>query len=169
MAQVVKNPRDGGWMARWRDPGGHQRKKSFARRADAQQWLDQQLSAMHRGQYVDPRAGEIRLDELAQTWSQGLGHLKESTGPVASVRESDGNVFINVGRDYPEPDRFVIVLWNAGVAPDLGDRPEWWKVCARGRVTLYDDVPQIQLEDPDASELDLTYVGDPDDVPQQYM
>ena len=79
MAGVSKNTRDGRWQARWRDPGGRQRKKSFQRRADAQQWLDQQLAAMHRGQYVDPRAGEIQLAKIAESWAQGLTHLKEST------------------------------------------------------------------------------------------
>ena len=41
MAGVVKDPRDGQWLARWRDPGGRQRKKSFGRKVDAQRWLDQ--------------------------------------------------------------------------------------------------------------------------------
>lgn len=79
MARVTKAVRDGRWLARWRDPGGRQHKKSFKRRADAQQWLDQQLAAMHRGQYVDPRAGEVRVAEVARAWADGLTHLKEST------------------------------------------------------------------------------------------
>ncbi|MDO5710310.1 MAG: hypothetical protein Q4P32_01030 [Micrococcales bacterium] len=39
MAHVVKNPRDGYWLARWRDPLGGQRKKSFKRKVDAERFL----------------------------------------------------------------------------------------------------------------------------------
>jgi integrase len=79
MAGVVKDPRDGQWLARWRDPGGRQRKRSFDRKVDAQRWLDQMRADMHRGQYIDPRAGSVRLREVATAWAGGLAHLKEST------------------------------------------------------------------------------------------
>jgi hypothetical protein len=44
MAQVLRDLRARRWLARWRDPSGHQRKRSFARKVDAQRWLDQALS-----------------------------------------------------------------------------------------------------------------------------
>ena len=79
MASVAKDARDGRWLARWRDPGGRQRKRSFDRKVDAQRWLDQMRADMHRGQYIDPRAGSVRLREVATAWAGGLAHLKEST------------------------------------------------------------------------------------------
>jgi integrase len=79
MASVARNPRGTGWQARWRDPGGRQRKKNFGRRADAQRWLDQMRAEQHRGQYIDPRAGRVRVRDVAESWAAGLGHLKEST------------------------------------------------------------------------------------------
>jgi len=79
MAQVVRDTRDGRWQARWRDPAGRQRKKSFGRRVDAQRWLDQHLSEMHRGQYVDPSGSRMLLGPLAEEWVSGLVHLKPST------------------------------------------------------------------------------------------
>jgi integrase len=79
MAGVAKDPRDGRWLARWRDPGGKQRKKSFDRKVDAQRWLDQMRADTHRGQYIDPRAGTVLVGDLARTWADGLSHLKEST------------------------------------------------------------------------------------------
>jgi integrase len=79
MAAVARDPRDGRWLARWRDPGGAQRKKSFDRRADAQRWLDQMRAETHRGQYIDPRAATVRVGDLANAWAAGLSHLKEST------------------------------------------------------------------------------------------
>ena len=74
-----RRPRDSRWLARWRDPGGRQRKRSFDRKIDAQRWLDQLRADMHRGQYIDPRAGSVRLREIATAWAGGLAHLKEST------------------------------------------------------------------------------------------
>jgi integrase len=79
MASVSRNPRGSGWQARWRDPGGRQRKKNFARRIDAQRWLDQMRADMHRGYYIDPAAGKVRVNDVAASWALGLGHLKEST------------------------------------------------------------------------------------------
>jgi len=75
MAQVIRDPRDGRWLARWRDPSGHQRKRSFARKVDAQRWLDQALSDLHRGRYIDPAAAKAMTGDYAIQWASGLAHL----------------------------------------------------------------------------------------------
>lgn len=79
MAAVAKDPRDGRWLARWRDPGGHQHKKSFSRKVDAQRWLDQLQADRHRGHYVAPAGAKFKVGALADRWLGGLAHLKEST------------------------------------------------------------------------------------------
>ena len=79
MAQVQRDRRDGRWLARWRDPAGRQRKKSFDRKVDAQRWLDQHLAEMHRGQYIDPAGSRMSVGPLAEEWAGGLVHLKPST------------------------------------------------------------------------------------------
>ena len=79
MAIISKNPKDPGWQARWRDPGGRQRKKNFTRKVDAQRWLDQMRAERHRGQHIDPRAGKVRVRDVAEAWASGLTHLKVST------------------------------------------------------------------------------------------
>lgn len=79
MASVSRDTRDGRWLARWRDPGGRQRKKSFARKVDAQRWLDQLRADQHRGQYVDPGGAKVKVATQADRWLAGLGHLKIST------------------------------------------------------------------------------------------
>ncbi|WP_329707004.1 site-specific integrase [Nocardioides sp.] len=79
MVSVVRDGNSGSWLARWRDPSGRQRKKSFARKTDAQRWVDQMQAARHRGQYIDPRAATVRIEDIAGTWETGLIHLKEST------------------------------------------------------------------------------------------
>lgn len=107
MSSIKRDPRDGRWLARWRDPAGRQRKKSFPRRVDAERFLSQLTAGMHRGSYVDPAAGKLRFGAYAETWMQGLAHLKRSTSeryretvrahvlpqweswPLASVTHSD--------------------------------------------------------------------------------
>lgn len=79
MASVTKDARDGRWLARWRDPSGRQRKKSFTRKVDAERFLSQLMAEMNRGNYLDPAAGKITVGSFVATWEAGLGHLKAST------------------------------------------------------------------------------------------
>src|ERR1035437_9047754 len=78
MAQVIRDPRDGRWLARWRDPSGHQRKRSFTRKVDAQRRLDQALSDLHQGRYIEPAAAKAMTGDYAIQWASGLAHLKVS-------------------------------------------------------------------------------------------
>lgn len=79
MAKVTKDPRDGRWLARWRDPDGKQRKKSFTRRAEADRFLVALTAQQHRGAYIDPSAGKVTVAVWADRWAEGLSHLKVST------------------------------------------------------------------------------------------
>jgi hypothetical protein len=40
---------NGKWRARYRDESGHERSRHFDRKVDAQQWLDQVISAVVTG------------------------------------------------------------------------------------------------------------------------
>ena len=42
------------WQARYRDPEGHQRKQTFARKVDAERYLVGVSSRVLDGSYVDP-------------------------------------------------------------------------------------------------------------------
>lgn len=79
MAKVARDTRDGRWLARWRDPSGKQRKKSFSRRADAERFLIELQAEMQRGRYIDPSAGKLLFSFYAERWLSGLGHLKATT------------------------------------------------------------------------------------------
>jgi integrase len=79
MAQIVRDSRDGRWLARWRDPIGKQRKKSFGRKVEAQRWLDQLQAEMHSGHYIDPSGGKTLVSGWSQRWCDNLTHLKPST------------------------------------------------------------------------------------------
>jgi integrase len=81
MAAVWKRVRNGKttWVARWRDPDGVQRKRSFARRADADRFVAGVAADIARGSYVDPAAGRLRVEAWAEIWSGAQAHLKYTT------------------------------------------------------------------------------------------
>jgi hypothetical protein len=60
MASVERDIRNDSWLARWRDPGGRSHKKSFARKADAQRFLDQ-LVPTCTGDGISTRRTAVRL------------------------------------------------------------------------------------------------------------
>jgi integrase len=67
------------WRARYRDPSGRERAKSFARKVDAERFLVSVEDAKLRGAYVDPAAGRIGFGEWAERWYATTAHLKPST------------------------------------------------------------------------------------------
>jgi integrase len=69
------------WVARWRD-GEHQRKKSFAKRSDAERFLAQVQADLSRGVYVDVRAGRITVKEYGERWRAEQLH-RDSTAEHA--------------------------------------------------------------------------------------
>ena len=63
-----------------------------------------------------------------------------------SINEWGNDTFINVGRDYPDTSRFVIVIWDDGPPAVASDVDEPF-VCQTGDVTSYRGVPQIEVHD----------------------
>ncbi|MBA2738675.1 MAG: site-specific integrase [Nocardioidaceae bacterium] len=81
MASVEKRTRDGRvtWQARWRDPDGRQRKRSFVKRSDADRCVTGAEHSKLVGTYVDPDRSRVTVDVWAAQWLGGQVHLKEST------------------------------------------------------------------------------------------
>lgn len=81
MASVEKRTRDGAvsWLARWRDPDGRQRKRTFVRKTDADRHLTGVESRMLSGEYVDPARSRVTVQVWAGQWLAGQVQLKEST------------------------------------------------------------------------------------------
>lgn len=81
MASVGKRIRDGrvSWVARWRDPAGQQRKRSFTRKSDAERHLLGIETAKVRGEYVDASRSRVTVGAWSAQWLDGQIHLKEST------------------------------------------------------------------------------------------
>ncbi|GAA1363069.1 site-specific integrase [Arthrobacter rhombi] len=105
MASIQKRP-DGAWRARYRDAAGKEHSRHFARKIDAQKWLDEVIASVVRGDYLDPRNAKTTIGEWADSWLKGyeqnrtstvrqarshLKHIREAFGgrPLASVRPSE--------------------------------------------------------------------------------
>ncbi len=69
MASIQKRP-DGRYRARYRDEAGREHSKHFARKVDAQQWVDEVTTSVVTGSYVDPKAGRISFDAYFDNWSK---------------------------------------------------------------------------------------------------
>lgn len=84
-------------------------------------------------------------DEIG--WDQAaaeMGETRTVCGPLASVRETASATFLNIGFDYPDPDRFTFVVWDTGsLELPVG---EIVVVCAEGTISSYEGVAQIELD-----------------------
>lgn len=67
------------WLARYVDERGQEHSKSFARKPDAQIWLDGQTAAVVTGNHVAPRNAQMTVQQWCDTWIQGYAVNREST------------------------------------------------------------------------------------------
>ncbi len=79
MAHVRKARSGQGWEARYRDPHGEERSRTFNTKRDAQQFVARAEADLQRGDWLDPRVGRIRFEEWAQEWLATAVHLKPRT------------------------------------------------------------------------------------------
>jgi len=81
MANIAKRP-DGRWRARYRDDEGREHSRHFARKLDAQRWIDEVTASIVTGQYVDPKAGRITFKEYAEGWRAAQVHRPTSAAHI---------------------------------------------------------------------------------------
>jgi integrase len=68
------------WRARYVDDQGKEHNKAFARKVDAQAWLDNEITpALATGTYVQPKAGQMTVAAVYTSWSASCGHIAEKT------------------------------------------------------------------------------------------
>lgn len=78
MANIAKRP-DGTWRARYRDAAGNEHARHFARRVEAQRWIDSVTTAVQTGTYVDPARAKVPLETVAAQWFAGKINLRPTT------------------------------------------------------------------------------------------
>jgi integrase len=67
------------WRARYIDPTGKERSKSFTRKVDAERFLKDSEARKLRGEWVDPRLSRTTLSDWADRWMATNVHLKPYT------------------------------------------------------------------------------------------
>ncbi len=72
------------WLARYDDPDGRTRSKTFARKLDAERFLATVETDKLRGTYLDPDAGRITLRDFAEAWLDAQTFDPSSREAVAS-------------------------------------------------------------------------------------
>lgn len=79
MAHVRRAKSGNGWEARYRDPLGRERSRTFRTKRDADQFLGRQSADMQRGEYLDPRQVRTTVEQWATEWLATTVHLKPKT------------------------------------------------------------------------------------------
>jgi integrase len=76
------------WRARYTDPDGRERSKSFDRKTDADRFLIQVEADVLHGTYLDPDAGKVTLRRYAEGWAKGWHADSASAGKIRSHLDS---------------------------------------------------------------------------------
>jgi len=96
---------------------------------------------------AESSAAPVAKPDVGLAWNDAVNYAdshQRVCGPLVTMRNDDDDVFLNLGLDYPEPERFTIVLWDVGWVEWL---PSGTTLGASGTITLYNGVPQIELDD----------------------
>jgi len=120
MPSIQKRP-DGRWRARYRDPAGREHARHFARKIDAQRFLDGIASAMLSGAYVDPARARVTVGEWSARWLDGV-QVKPSTRATyesllrCHVLPTWGDVPLS-GVTHADVSAWTAKLASSGLAP----------------------------------------------------
>jgi integrase len=137
MSSVHKQP-SGHYKARYRDPNGRTRSKTFARKLDAEQFLTSIDHSKLLGAYIDPRAGRVTFGEYAEQWraiqvhrastaAQVETHLRRHVlpflghRPLAAIRQSELQAWVKGRSEVLEPAtvevvcRYVVAILRSAV------------------------------------------------------
>jgi integrase len=82
VASIEKREGDDGrlrYVARYRDPSGKQRNKTFARKVDAERYLTGIENAKLTGQYVDPARAKVMVGSWTDLWLDAQADLAPKT------------------------------------------------------------------------------------------
>lgn len=105
---------------------------------------------------------ETELPSNAISWDEAKYHIGERTtvyGLVVDTYWASGSsglpTFLNIGRPYPDPERFTVVIW-IGNRANFPQPPESYylgkTIYVTGLITEYNGIPQIEATDPSQIE-----------------
>lgn len=120
--RIAVTQRDWTWRVRYRDPNGRSRSRSFARRVDAQRWLETNGADMTHGDWIDPRLRRVRFDDWAEEWWATAVKLRPLTRRGYRIM-LDRHVLPWFGGrpqasiDFLDVERFIASKLSEGIGP----------------------------------------------------
>jgi len=109
-----------------------------------------------------PTTPEAGLPADAISWDKAKDHIGDRTtvcGPVAGTKygatSSGKPTWLNIGKDYPSSERFVVIIWgdNRGNFPQPPESYYAGKtICVTGLIQEYQGIAQIEVTTPDQIE-----------------
>lgn len=124
------------WRARYVDDAGQEHSKRFARKTDAQTWLDAQVSALVQGLHVSPRDAQRTVAQWCDVWIAGYAkrektvelakwHVRKikaefGNRQLSAVRPSDVKKWIAKLKAEKHEDSYVYAL-HSRLSQILGD------------------------------------------------
>ena len=112
---------------------------------------------------IEGKTENIPLESGELSWKQASSYIDEYAsvcGPVVDsyyAQSSNGKpTFLNLGKQYPDPDRFTVLIW--GHNRDLFDYPpeEFYlnqMICVRGVIEEYQGIAEIIVNGPAQIEI----------------
>ncbi len=125
MASIEKRTRGGRsrWYARYRDPAGEQRTRTFDRRIDAERFLTTTEASKLTGSYIDPKAAARTFADLAEEHWRAYSHTlaEDTTRPTKRAR-LDRHILpalghYPVGAIKPSTMATAVATWSKTLAP----------------------------------------------------
>lgn len=89
------------WRARYVDEDGQEHAKGFARKVDAQAWLNEVVSAQVTGTYIDPQRGKVTFASFYTEWAKR--QIWESGTKHAMDLAANSVTFANLGLGDLQP------------------------------------------------------------------
>jgi len=95
-------------------------------------------------------------------WNEAINHVGEKAVVRGTVEgtywatDSNGKpTFLNIGKDYPASDRFVVVIWEDDRS-NFPQAPESYyagkTICVQGLIQEYEGVAEIEVTSPEQIE-----------------
>jgi integrase len=84
----IEKKSNGRYLARWRDPGGKQRARTFVRKLDADRFLATVTVDALSGRYVDPKAGKVTIETFVDRWAAAQPWRESTRASRESVIEA---------------------------------------------------------------------------------
>ena len=115
------------WRARYVQDG-REHTKRFARKTDAQAWIDNITTTIGTGSYIAPGSGDIPISDLHEQWIGHQGHVKPSTKAarasawnthvrsrwadtkISDVQKSDIRAWISSLAEHSSPSTIELAL-----------------------------------------------------------